>query len=512
MKRASLDDLTARAYDVLVIGGGIYGAMAAREAVLRGYRTALVERDDFGSGTSHNSLKIIHGGIRYVQHLDFARLRASAREQAFWHSAAPDLIRPLEFLIPLTGWGAKGPGAFAAAALLHGAAARGAGARAFAGAGVFTPKTARRRMNGLAPAGITGAGHWRDGQIDDANRLLLATLEAAASGGGALANYMNVETLLRDGQNITGARAHDEIGGATGEVTARIVLCCTGAGTGDLVATGLPEQGAQIFPTFARATNLVLNCRFSDAGLGLVSRSRSDAVIDRGGRMYFLTPWRGLTIAGTHESPARPGENPRDRAQMARDAAAFLAELNHACPALDLRQEDILHIHSGLIPADIDDARANVARSTRDSLVDHAVHHGVGGLISVIGVKYTTARLVCARALDRAETQLGPKRRAGDASLDTALPQVADSDCRIDDAASLALRLRTAVDVEMARSLSDLVLRRSLLAETGAFAGAGGLPRLRSLARQMGEYCGWDATRLAREVAACAEELGLTAE
>ncbi|MEM7710252.1 MAG: FAD-dependent oxidoreductase, partial [Pseudomonadota bacterium] len=179
MKRATVGDLATTSADVLVIGGGIYGLMVARDAALRGLRTVLVERDDWGGGTSHNSLKIMHGGIRYVQHLDIRRLRASAREQAFWQRAAPDLIQPLDFVIPLFGHGVKGPAAFAAAAAIYATASMGVRGPDYGGASVVGPAEAARRMGELAPEGLSGGGVWRDGQIVDANRLHLACLGGA---------------------------------------------------------------------------------------------------------------------------------------------------------------------------------------------------------------------------------------------------------------------------------------------------------------------------------------------
>ena len=196
MNRAPLDVLCEDTFDILVVGGGIYGLMAARDAALRGLRTALVERDDFGGATSHNSLKLMHGGIRYVQHLDFARLRSSARERAFWQRAAPALVTPMEFTIPLFGHGIKGPAAFAAGVLLYNAASVGVRGPKYGGARVIGPGAARRALGTLAPQGLTGGGVWRDGQLQNVNRLHMAALCAATEAGGQCRASLDLEDTV----------------------------------------------------------------------------------------------------------------------------------------------------------------------------------------------------------------------------------------------------------------------------------------------------------------------------
>lgn len=463
MRRASLEALCDDPFDVLVVGGGIYGLMAARDAALRGLRTALVERADFGGATSHNSLKLMHGGIRYVQHLDLARLRASARERAFWQRAAPALVRPLEFTIPLFGHGVKGPAAFAAAALIYNAASAGVRGPHYPGARVVGAAEARRRLGALAPEGITGGGVWRDGQIRDVNRLHMACLRAAVEAGALAANYMETTALTAAEGRVTGARLADRLTGAEGSVRARVTLSCTGAAAAGLAAPHLADTTA--FPGFLRATNLVVDRQIGSLGLGVVSRSRSDAVVDRGGRMYFLTPWMGRTIIGTHEAPGHGG------ARSEADIDDFLSELAQACPSLGLARKDVIWVHQGLIPADVDDARGAVRRQTRGTLLDHSAQ-GLGGLISVAGVKYTTARLIAERAVDRAAAQLD-RPVPPSISLDEPLPVTGTADPDPGDGAAVAARIRRAMEDEMASSREDVMVRRTLWAESGAIAETG---------------------------------------
>ncbi len=486
LNRASLATLSAHPYDVLVVGGGIYGAMAARESSLRGHRTALVERGDFGAGTSFNSLKIVHGGIRYVQHLDVMRLRASARERAFWRHVAPDLVQPLDFTIPLTGFGIKGPVAFAAAAALYTALSAGLRGPDFGGTGVISAAAARQHLGGFAPKGLTGGGVWRDGQIQDTGRLQIAVLSAAAREGTDIANHMAVDGFVHRRGRIEGAAVTDRITGQSGEISARVVLSCTGEAAGSLASPVLTSDARARFPAFARALNIVVRRQIGNRALGIVGCEGSDAVIDRGGRMYFLTPWAGLTVIGTHEAPLPgPGNGP-DTA-----VADFLDILNRACPDLALTMQDVLHVYDGMIPADVDDDRNHaVRRRTAGTLLDHA-SDGAAGLISVIGVKYTTARAIAARAMDTAERHLGGdvSARVRRRSLTEKLPQVASALVDLDDCAALAARMECAMLQEMAMTLEDAVMRRMPLVETGALLGPDGparCERLKKIARTLG--------------------------
>lgn len=503
MHRASLSDLAREPHDVLVVGGGIIGAMTARDAALRGLRTVLIDKGDFGSGVSHNSMKVMHGGIRYVQHLDFGRLRESAREQAFWQRAAPDHIVPLEFLMPLTGIGMKGPLAFGAAAMLYAAMSIGRRGRDYPAPKVLSARAARQRLGQLAPDGLTGGGLWVDGQIRDANRLQIACVAAAAEQGAAVANYVEAAALVCEGDRITGVTARDSLSGDEAEIRATVTISCAGAAAADLARAAIPRIPTDRFPRFARAINLWTPRLAPELGLSLVSRSRSDAVMDRGGRLYFLTPWEGGTIFGTHEALPDTADTPRSVAQDARD---FLDELNHACPNLNLTPEEIRYIYAGLIPADVDDDKGQVQRQTRSTLIDHRATDGLDGLISAIGIKYTTARMIGERAIDLAAARIG-RPVPSSPSLHTPLPEVADTTVAPDDDTALGHRIRTAIDAEMALTLEDIVVRRCRLAETGALAGAQGGARLDRVARLAGDILGWDCGQIATQTQAVRDVL-----
>lgn len=494
MKRATLSQFSQQPYDLLVVGGGIYGVMAARDAAMRGLRTAIIEQGDWGGATSHNSLKLMHGGIRYVQHLDFARLRASAREREFWQRAGAGLVEPLEFTIPMQGFGINGPIAFGAAAEIYNLASVGLRGAHYPRARVVGPGRARTMMGDLAPDTLTGGGVWRDGQILDCNRLLLGALRAACDAGADAANHVRAEELMMHQGRVIGARVTDTASGGSAEIRATVTLSCTGGGAADFANSALGDASAQTFPKFARAMNLVIDRVLCDRGVGIVSRSQSDAVVNRGGRMYFLTPWQGRTLIGTHEAPYQPGTD--GHVPDPEQVLAFLQEINIAAPALGIRPEEVVYCYSGLIPADIDDAAKAVQRQTRGTLIDHSQNGGPAGLISSVGVKYTTARLIAERAVDLVFGQLG--RPAGaNPSFETALPTAAAA---YDPHAPAAAQLVELIDSEMALNLDDLLIRRSLLAETGQLRGAKGQEVVQAAATAMAAHLNWPPDQRERQV------------
>lgn len=515
MTRASLEDIRSHRPEVLVIGGGIYGMLSALDAGRRGLRTVLIDAGDFGGITSHNSHKVMHGGMRYVQHLDFQRLRASARERAFWRRAFPGRVTATEFAAPLFGYATRGPEAFRAAAVLYNMASAGLRGPGFPAAKVIGRKAAEAMFGDYAAEGMRGAGLWHDGQIADINSVHLSILGAAAEAGVLLANHTAALSLEAEDGRIARAVLADTIGGGEITVEPQVTLVTAGSATVDLVAQALGQvaPGARApagavggFPGFLRATNLVIDRPAPAVALGVVSRAKSDAVIDRGGRMYFAVPWRGRIILGTQEEPAS------DRViHKAADVDPFLEAINAVVPALAFTRKDVAYVYQGLIPSAVDDGRTAGGRMTRGTLIDHAEADGMGGLISAIGVKYTTARLIAARAVDVAAAQIaaqGGRRVGPSTTLDCAFPPAEDLVLDLDDPASIAARVASAVGEERAVRLGDVVFGRSDVAERGDLTRPGGAARLERLASAMADALGWDAARRSDEIATVTARIG----
>ena len=234
MIERNLGSLASREFDVLVVGGGIFGACAAWDAALRGLSVALLERRDFGSGTSANSFKMVHGGIRYLQHADMYRIRESSRERSALLRIAPHLVSPLPIMIPTYGHGREGKELLSAGMLVYDLATidRNRGLldpdRRIPRSRVVSREACLEALPGLEASDLTGGALFHDAQIHNTPRLTLAFLQSAASAGATIANYVEASGFLQDGDSVTGVRARDVLGGDTLDVRARMVLNCAG--------------------------------------------------------------------------------------------------------------------------------------------------------------------------------------------------------------------------------------------------------------------------------------------
>jgi len=467
--------LAVRPYDLLVVGGGIYGLTIACDAAQRGLSVVLIEANDFGSGASFNHLRTIHGGLRYLQTLDFRRARESVRERRALARIAARYVQPQAFVLPLTRSIAKGRLAMRSGFLLDRliAADRNADIPAsheIPAGQVLSPAEAERRFPPLAGRPMTGAAVWYDYVTTEAERLTLAWALSAAEHSATLANYVRADSLMREIMRVTGVRATDLLSGRTLEIRGRVVVNATGAAVDRLLT---PLGIASLGPTL-KAMNLVTTLAGGDAALG--SRSGS-------GRNYFMVPWRGRAVFGTWESdyPCAAGE----AAVVDQEVDEFIADLNGTFPGLGLRREEVSRVHFGVVPAIR--RKSHVALEGRERLTDHA-DQGTEGLISVAGTKYTTARATAERIVnltfEKLHKPLAPSRSAR-----TPLPW---SNATGEELLAHAARH------EMVVTLADAVMRRTAL-------GSLGVPdeeTLRHVAAIVGREPGWDAERQRAEIAA----------
>src|SRR5262245_20668411 len=472
MKR-DLGKLSGREHDLLVVGGGSHGAAVAWDAAQRGLKTALIEARDFGSGTSWNSLKTIHGGLRYLQTLDLRRLRESVRERRALLFIAPEVVRPLPFVVPVYGHGLRGRASFAAGLRLNAWLSRYrqdglTGDHRIPASRLLPPKELRERVPGIAPEGLSGGALWWDAQATSTERLLLGFVRAAAEAGAAVANHAEATGLLRVGDRVTGARVHDALLDTDVEVRARMVLNAAGPGAGELMRRG----GLSPAPLpLLRAFNLVLSRRVvADLAVGGAAE----------GRFLFLVPWQDRTLLGTDYAPADTLAGPTD-------VERILAKGAHAFPWASLGRSDVVLVHHGHVPATAD----GTGLRTRQLVVDHERTDGVAGLISMVGVKYTTARAVAEQAVDLAVARLGMRVapcRTASTPLVHARPLQGD----------LPTRVRVAVAEEMALTLTDAMLRRLDLGTLGAPDAA----EVEVVAGIMASALGWRPARQAEEMRA----------
>ena len=544
MARA-LAALAGREFDVVVVGGGITGAAAAWDAAQRGLSVALLERGDFGGATSAESLKVVHGGVRYLQHLDIVRVRESSGERRALLRMAPHLVHPMPFVVPTYGHGMRGPEILGAAFVLLNTltADRNRGltdpARRVPAARIVSRARVLEWFPEINKEGLTGAGVFYDGQLFNPPRLVWALVRTAARAGAAVANYCDVTSLVVQGGRVTAVKVEDRLGGDAFEVRARTVVNAAGPyAEALLVRSGVRK--ARSVP-FSRDMALVLKRRFVDGRALAVQTKYRDpsAVLTRGPRHLFMVPWRGRTLVGVNSMIWRD-EPDRLRVTEA-EVRDFVTEIAEADPKLGLTMDDVALVMAGLLPVEKgDEEGGNVSFGKRPLVVDNLREDRVHGLVSAISNRYTVARGVAEHAVDLVFHKLGrevrPSRTAvtrihgGDffrfddlvrevaAALPESVRDVADRLARDHGSAyGEVLRLvgeRPDLGAKVGRSdilraevvhaaRSEMVCRLSdaVFGRTGvATVGDPGQAELEECAELVGTQLGWDAARREREI------------
>ncbi|MEI8122123.1 MAG: glycerol-3-phosphate dehydrogenase/oxidase [bacterium] len=409
MKR-NLQQLANREHDVLVVGGGIYGAALAREVALCGLSTALIEKGDFCSATSANSLKIIHGGLRYLQQFDILRLRNSVVERRAFLRTAAHLVHPLPCLMPTQGHLMKGQEVMFCGLMLNEILSCDRNVlsdreKHIPAGRLISRATIRELVPGLSTSGLTGGCAWHDAYTYNSERLVTAMVRDAVEVGAVAANYVKLTGFHQSGGRVTGVRVHDERGDGDFDIPAKLVINAAGPWVNEVLAL-LGKRPANPVTGLALGMNFVLNRQLlpsSSAGLPFRRRAGESQ------RLLFLMPWRGRTLAGTYY---RPHTEPADSLNVTeRDIEILLSDLSHAYPAAEITRSDVAAILPGLLPVK-HNQRVNdePVLANHFSIINHARTDSIEGLISIVGVKYTTARDVAARTLRHVLTQLGRRQ------------------------------------------------------------------------------------------------------
>ncbi|MGE0439534.1 MAG: glycerol-3-phosphate dehydrogenase/oxidase [Gemmatimonadales bacterium] len=385
--RATVWDLSSRRFDLLVIGGGITGAGIAREAAHRGLAVALVERGDFGSGTSSRSSRLIHGGLRYLEQRRFSLVKESLAERSVLLGIAPHLVRPLEFLFPsFTGDRVARWKLEAALTLYDVLALRGNVRRHRA----LSKRAVLDHEPLLRDRGLRGGALYWDAQCDDA-RLTLATLRSAARHGALLANYACVTALELEDGRAAGATVEDQLTGAQGTVHAQVVINATGPWTDAL--RRLENPGAQPILAPSRGAHVMV----PRSRLGHHRAITFLSPID--GRVMFVLPWGDRSYIGTTDTDT--DDSPDHVVASEADMLYLLRSANAIFPAARLGLEDVSLSWAGLRPLVGTGGEAG-SRSR-----EHTIRAGRAGMITVAGGKLTTYRRMAIETVERAWDALG---------------------------------------------------------------------------------------------------------
>lgn len=512
------------AYDLIVIGGGIIGTGIAREAALRGLKVALFEKDDFGSGTTSRSTRIIHGGLRYLERLELDLVSEALHERKRLLANAPHLVKPLPFLFPV--YRDRG----------HPLAVLWAGIglydllnirRGMPHHRMLTADQAIRVEPALHPRGLKAGFIYYDAQCQFPERVCVENVIDAAAHGARIENHCPVVGLIREDGRVTGVRVRRPLDDEDEHVAARLVINAGGPWLDEVQRLLEPEAPSMLRRT--KGVHLVVP-RFNHHALIMETQDAK--------RIFFAVPWGEYTLLGTTDTDYE-GRN-EEVASEAADVEYLLHELN-AVLAVDLKESDILFTTAGLRPLRREVGKHAGDVSRKHDFLDHA-RDGVEGFLTVVGGKITTFRNIAHEAVDLAERKLGvrhvpsptihrpfPGAQAHDwdkfqaafsaEARDAGIPAVVAAHWlstygtrsrRLLELCQMHVRLREAVspgepvllaevafavDEEFCGSLSDFMLRRSML---GLRAGQGRAAIERVL-EELAARLGWEADRVREE-------------
>ncbi|MDN5854329.1 MAG: glycerol-3-phosphate dehydrogenase/oxidase, partial [Actinomycetia bacterium] len=383
-REQSLRRMSEETLDILVIGGGVVGAGSALDAATRGLSVGLVEARDFASGTSSRSSKLIHGGLRYLEMLDFRLVAEALQERGLLiQTIAPHLIRPVPFVYPLKRrvwerfYAGSGVALYDMLGVLSGRS-RGVPHHRH-----LTRRGARKIVPSLRKDALIGALQYYDAQVDDARHTMFLARTAAAY-GAAVASRTRVVALLREGERVTGARVVDLESGEEFDVRARQVVNATGVWTDETQA--LAYERGQFHVRASKGIHLVVPRDRIRSESGLILRTEKSVL--------FVIPWGRHWIIGTTDtdwtlSKDHPAASQRD--------IDYLLEHVNAVLEVPLTRADVEGVYAGLRPLLEGESEATSKLSR-----EHAVAHSVPGLVVIAGGKYTTYRVMAKDAIDEA--------------------------------------------------------------------------------------------------------------
>jgi glycerol-3-phosphate dehydrogenase len=535
-REQSIAQMKAETFDVLIIGGGITGAGLALDAAARGLKTALIEKRDFAAGTSSRSTKLIHGGLRYLEHYDFALVREGLKERAELLKLAPHLDDPLEFVIPIYADKRRNydhPLLVRAGLFLYDLLA---GKYNIGRHRRISRDKALQLAPQLDPRGLKGALVYYDGRTNDA-RLVIEIIKTAHSCGAAIANYVKLEGFRKDATgNVCGATVSDELTQETFNVNARVVINATGVWMNEVrsLSGDLSDDDKQLRPSKG------IHLTVSAERLNVTTAWLIPAIGEK--RFYFVVPWEGRVNIGTTDTDYS-GDKDAPGAIKA-EVTNILQAVNAYFPSAQLEPSDVISAWAGLRPLI---SSGNTNQSTTAVSRKEELFTDRDGLISLAGGKLTTYRLMAERGIDLAVEQLrdrfnvsakpvntkqiilsggGIKRadldaqanqiaRAENLPLETAhhllhnyganaeqIVEITHEDEALrqpllPDLPNLAAEVIYAVRAESALTIADVLTRRTRVAMLGAAMNC-----VEKVAELMTRELGWSAEQKAQQIAA----------
>ena len=379
-------------WDVLIIGGGASGLGAAVDAASRGYRTLLLEKNDFAKGTSSRSTKLVHGGVRYLQNGDISLVIEALKERGIMRKNAPHLVQDLSFVIPSYDW--------------WNSPFYGIGLKIYdmmAGNLGLGPSTLLDReetielIPNVKKKGLRGGVIYHDGQFDDA-RMAISLAQTAENHGASLLNYFGVKGLLKEGDMVTGVRAQDELSGEEVDISAKVVINATGVFSDEILQMDQPGSRKLIVPS--QGVHLVLDQSFLNGPHAIMVPHTTD------GRVLFAVPWNDYVVVGTTDTLI---EAPDEEPTALEQEIEFILENAGAYMTKQPTRADVKSVFSGLRPLA---APEDNGSATKEISRHHKVTVSTSGLVSILGGKWTTYRKMSEDLINTAQSVGGLPERA----------------------------------------------------------------------------------------------------
>jgi glycerol-3-phosphate dehydrogenase len=386
------ENFSKKKYDLIVVGGGIYGVMLLLEASRRNLSALLLEQNDFGSQTSLNHLRTLHGGLRYLQSLDFWRFKESVAERKWFLQYFPQFVKVMPCLMPLYKRGLQRKSIFRIAFLINDilSFSRNRGvlpSRHIPKCKIIKPEEVKKLFPLVKSDGLESGAIWYDASVEEYQRLFMKLLKLSIVKGSSVLNYMQAEDLLLQNGLVSGVRAVDTETGSQYEFNAPLVINATGPWSRDTAAFF-----DQDFPRLFKKRLLGRNILFDREALSTHSLGLS--IDKKMSQTYFFHPWKNRLLIGTGEMIV---EKNRKECQISTaEMEKIIKNINEIVPGIKLSEKDVLRAYTGILPATEKEILAK-----REILIDHSRKNGPKGLFSISGVKFTTSRLVADKTLQQ---------------------------------------------------------------------------------------------------------------
>jgi len=362
------------AWDVVIIGGGATGVGVAVDAAVRGYKTLLVEREDFGKGTSSRSTKLVHGGVRYLEQGNISLVMEALKERGLLRQNAPHLVHDLPFVVPNYEWW-EAPFYGIGMKIYDLLATK----YSFGKSKILSREETLERLPTISQEGLRGGVVYHDGQFDD-TRLLTHLVMTAADHGATVLNYCGAVGLLRgDDGFLRGVTLEDGVSGERFDVQAKVVVNATGIFTDEVRRMAEPDVQTMVSPS--QGIHLVFEKSFLRADTAIMVPRTSD------GRVLFAIPWHEHTVVGTTDTPI---DHPSYEPKPLEEEIEFVLETAGEYLSRKPTREDILSIYVGIRP--LVKAAGSDGSKTSALSRDHTIHIDGSGLLTIVGGKWTTYR------------------------------------------------------------------------------------------------------------------------